>query len=426
MNAKKQELNLNLGTENQQPKQQQLTTVIGPFNYRDVTLKELSEKISRQELFALCYSFYIPSEEITNQNEKVVNRWVWCSSKNQYSCYSDLVAFLIHSSLLIPEQSEGNYLGVLVTVRFVKSNCSIFVMKRKNGIRSRYSSKLMGLSLIVKSTITLTTESQIPKVFWNLKQFDDYLKMDQTFKNTFRKRQYNELEATGPQETINAKEPNSRNILKTQKEQFQTCNFQTQKQEFTNNTCRYPKRTRKLKKLSLSNLVYGPRKKSSPSLDKKSKLFQKRKIKSKKIKLKFKNHKIGKKLNKNRHSQEKATTQQKSEIVVHQNDQNIFPLSKIQNQFLLDNNCNYLDSNLILNQYLFPKKTEKHDPKQKNYNLNQQTPSDPNQKISTTNFSFSNCLNNKKQSHFLKILKNDNNMKSNHIIRLFSFDNTPW
>ncbi|KAJ6230414.1 hypothetical protein M0813_07053 [Anaeramoeba flamelloides] len=263
------------------PHQTKCITNLGPFHYQDVTLKELSEKITQDKFYGCSYSFYIPSKDLTYQNKQVAKRWVWCSSRNHYSCNSDLVAFLIHSSQIIPEKRENNYLGVIVTLQFFDSNCSIFVMKRKNGIRSRYSSKLMGLSPIVKSILTLTKQSQIPKVFWDLKQFDNYLRTHQKGLANLRKRQYDyshtnqatpvgdQWGGTGKQEQFQLQlaEEEEEEEKKSQKfprqDHFQPSNFQNQPQdELSHGLCRYPKRTRKLKKLTLdSNLAFGEKKK---------------------------------------------------------------------------------------------------------------------------------------------------------------------
>ncbi|KAJ6241556.1 hypothetical protein M0813_00254 [Anaeramoeba flamelloides] len=118
--------------------------VLGPFRYSKLTLSSLCEIVGTK--FRMCYDFlfYIPGCCCTFENEQVKKRWVW-NWENYYSSNSDLVAFLIHSSTYIPKKNASNPLGLLVTIRFVDVKPTSYTMKRKNGIRSRYSAKIKGI-----------------------------------------------------------------------------------------------------------------------------------------------------------------------------------------------------------------------------------------------------------------------------------------
>ncbi|KAJ3449450.1 hypothetical protein M0812_05599 [Anaeramoeba flamelloides] len=149
-------------------------SVLGPFHYSEITPQQIMESLSDRFVLGYNYLFYIPGSSLTFENPNVKKRWVWNSNTNQYNCNSDLVAFLIHSSHFIPKKTSITPEGVFVTIRYLESDSNSYVMKRKNGIRSRHSSKLKGMSVKVQAIRIITGSDQIPKTFWSLKQLVEF------------------------------------------------------------------------------------------------------------------------------------------------------------------------------------------------------------------------------------------------------------
>ncbi|KAJ6246767.1 hypothetical protein M0813_02020 [Anaeramoeba flamelloides] len=147
---------------------------IGPFHYSELTLSSLCEIVGEKSRNCSEFLFFIPGYCLTFENEQVKNRWVW-NWNTYYSSNSDLVAFLIHSSTFIPNKTAVNPLGLLVTICFIDVKPPSYAMKRKNGIRSRYSSKLKGTCFFAKSVEIINDQEKVPSTFWTVPQLREFI-----------------------------------------------------------------------------------------------------------------------------------------------------------------------------------------------------------------------------------------------------------
>ncbi|KAJ6248905.1 hypothetical protein M0813_00058 [Anaeramoeba flamelloides] len=157
-------------SNNNQPKKEP----IGPLKYPTVTLQEINSVISRTELFGYLYKFYVPIHLISFSNENVVKRAIWASDDDQFSIDSDIVTIIIHSSRYVPKKGpsqEKKPLGAFVSFQFENGTPPKYFMRRKNGIRSRYSSKQNGFSVTIQSFKLVYKSSQVPTSFVSLKKF---------------------------------------------------------------------------------------------------------------------------------------------------------------------------------------------------------------------------------------------------------------
>ncbi|KAJ3443752.1 hypothetical protein M0812_09596 [Anaeramoeba flamelloides] len=143
---------------------------IGPFLYPSTTLGELFSKISEVLLKNYQITFFVPFSELNMKNQKVQQRWIWANG-NKYHCSSDVVSILIHSSHFIPNKTAHKLEGIIVKFTVLKEKVPKFVMKRKNGIRSRFSGKKNGVCVTVADTIMVTNSDQKPKKFLTIPQF---------------------------------------------------------------------------------------------------------------------------------------------------------------------------------------------------------------------------------------------------------------
>ncbi|KAJ3432476.1 hypothetical protein M0812_21417 [Anaeramoeba flamelloides] len=151
--------------------------VIGPFHYSELTLSSLCEIIGSKSRTCYDFLFFIPEYCLTFENEHVKNRWVWNWDK-YYSSNSDLVAFLIHSSTYIPNKTAQSPTGLLVTIRFIDVSPPSFAMKRKNGIRSRYSSKLKGSCFFAKSIEIINDQEKVPTKYFSVPQLKEFMNLN--------------------------------------------------------------------------------------------------------------------------------------------------------------------------------------------------------------------------------------------------------
>ncbi|KAJ3448088.1 kinesin-like protein klp98a [Anaeramoeba flamelloides] len=151
--------------------------VIGPFHYLKLSLSSLCEIVGAKSRMCYDFLFYIPGYCLTFENEQVKKRWVW-NWNTYYSSNSDLVAFLIHSSTFIPNKTATNPLGLLVTVRFIDAKPPSYSMRRKNGIRSRYSSKLKGSCFFAKSIEIINDQGKEPTDYWTVPQLREFINLN--------------------------------------------------------------------------------------------------------------------------------------------------------------------------------------------------------------------------------------------------------
>ncbi|KAJ6244043.1 hypothetical protein M0813_21302 [Anaeramoeba flamelloides] len=151
--------------------------VIGPFHYSELTLSSLCEIIGSKPQRCSDFLFFVPGYCLTFENEQVKNRWVWNWDK-YYSSNSDLVAFLIHSSTYIPKKTSQSPIGLLVTIRFIDVKPPSFAMKRKNGIRSRYSSKLKGSCFFAKSIEIINDQKKVPTDYFSTPQLKEFMELN--------------------------------------------------------------------------------------------------------------------------------------------------------------------------------------------------------------------------------------------------------
>ncbi|KAJ3439608.1 cell wall-binding protein yoch [Anaeramoeba flamelloides] len=147
---------------------------IGPFHYSELTLSSLCEIVGEKSRNCYEFLFFIPGYCLTFENEQVKNRWVW-NWNTYYSSNSDLVAFLIHSSTFIPNKTAVNPLGLLVTICFIDVKPPSYAMKRKNGIRSRYSSKLKGTCFFANSVEIIKDQEKVPSSYWTVPQLSEFI-----------------------------------------------------------------------------------------------------------------------------------------------------------------------------------------------------------------------------------------------------------
>ncbi|KAJ6244243.1 hypothetical protein M0813_21507 [Anaeramoeba flamelloides] len=154
--------------------------VVGTFLYPYTNLCDLCENIHPDILFQFCYQFYVPACNINYGNVKVKQRWVWTLG-DKYECTSDIVAILIHSSTVIPKKMVKRYEGVIVTFQILNERIQRYVMKRKNGIRSRHSTKKKGLCAHVVGSTIIFDSKNTPENFLNIKTLlESQQKMDNT------------------------------------------------------------------------------------------------------------------------------------------------------------------------------------------------------------------------------------------------------
>ncbi|KAJ6242308.1 hypothetical protein M0813_22751 [Anaeramoeba flamelloides] len=171
-----------IGKDLKQQFARQKTTKHGIFHYQKVTLDDIVNSFPPDTLFGNLFQFFVPSSEISHQNEKIQKRWLWNGDENEYSTKSDIAAVLIHSTIYIPrkgfvrssnrsalsEQKKTIGFGVVMTFRFVEKEVTHFSMKRKNGIRSRYSSKGSQPIAVVSKVNILRKKKDIPLKFKNI------------------------------------------------------------------------------------------------------------------------------------------------------------------------------------------------------------------------------------------------------------------
>ncbi|KAJ3429311.1 hypothetical protein M0812_24656 [Anaeramoeba flamelloides] len=147
---------------------------IGPLQYPSVTLQDINSGFSTNELFNNIYNFYVPIEMISFSNENVVNRSIWVSDDEQYSSNSDIVTIIIHSSRYLPKKTVNNEskpLGAFISFQFRNHMPPKYFMRRKNGIRSRYSSKQIGFSVRIQDFELVYKTSKVPTTFVSLKKY---------------------------------------------------------------------------------------------------------------------------------------------------------------------------------------------------------------------------------------------------------------
>ncbi|KAJ6253768.1 hypothetical protein M0813_13185 [Anaeramoeba flamelloides] len=151
-------------TKGDQNKNTEDFLIIGPFHYNHVTLELLSKELPKNVLMDNVVVFYVPYEELCVGNEKVVNRWLWCSETDEYSILSDVVPILIHSSRYIPNRNESEkHFGILSYFKYLDKSVTKYPMKRKNGIRSRFSSKPKDQLVEIISTQILDNAQMFPE-----------------------------------------------------------------------------------------------------------------------------------------------------------------------------------------------------------------------------------------------------------------------
>ncbi|KAJ6228036.1 hypothetical protein M0813_09174 [Anaeramoeba flamelloides] len=148
---------------------------VGPFLYPTTTLFEVISKTPKRLVSGYEYLFYVPFSELSYENEHVKKRWVW-ANENKYHCSSDVVSILIHSSCFIPNKTAHQLEGIIVTFKILKEKVSKFIMKRKNGIRSRFSSKKKGNCVQVTNMRLAYHSNQIPTNFLSISQFLNFHK----------------------------------------------------------------------------------------------------------------------------------------------------------------------------------------------------------------------------------------------------------
>ncbi|KAJ6253342.1 hypothetical protein M0813_01388 [Anaeramoeba flamelloides] len=147
---------------------------IGPLKYPKVTLQDINSVISRTKLFGHLYKFYVPINLISFSNKNVVKREIWVSDDEQFSINSDIVTIIIHSSRYVPKKvpsQEKKPLGAFISFQFRNDNPPKYFMRRKNGIRSRYSSKQSGFFVTIQDFNLVYKPNQVPKSFVSLKEY---------------------------------------------------------------------------------------------------------------------------------------------------------------------------------------------------------------------------------------------------------------
>ncbi|KAJ6234081.1 hypothetical protein M0813_00715 [Anaeramoeba flamelloides] len=154
----------------------------GTFHYSNVTLNDIVKGYP-SSLYQSLFKFFIPIEEIHYDSEKVLNRNVWVSSNKIYSANSDLVALAIHSSAYVPKKKcfKSSLLGINMVFKFLDMDTPKFIMRRKNGIRSRYSSKKSGKVVQISHVEMITRKDEVPKQFETLTMLPPFKHQDYTF-----------------------------------------------------------------------------------------------------------------------------------------------------------------------------------------------------------------------------------------------------
>ncbi|KAJ3449987.1 hypothetical protein M0812_06149 [Anaeramoeba flamelloides] len=157
---------------------------IGIFQYCDVTLQDILEKAPEHMVYNSCFQFYIPIDVISYSNEKVINRCIWAANNNRYSSNTDLVPLIIHSSIYVPPNEKkkkkkinchGNPVGLIVSFQFIPDLSPKYLMKRKNGIRSRYCSKSSDKVVMIRDVNYLQSQSQVPTNFFEIEDLPNYV-----------------------------------------------------------------------------------------------------------------------------------------------------------------------------------------------------------------------------------------------------------
>ncbi|KAJ6241986.1 hypothetical protein M0813_23129 [Anaeramoeba flamelloides] len=137
--------------------------IIGPFHYESVNLETVKNDIDLKTLNSGIISFYIPPKDLTYENDKVITRWLWSSGKDEYTIFSDIVPMVIHSSRYLPRKNPKQFFyGVIVNFRYLQKKVSKLEMKRKNGIRSRFSSKETCHLVQILDIAIINTEEDFP------------------------------------------------------------------------------------------------------------------------------------------------------------------------------------------------------------------------------------------------------------------------
>ncbi|KAJ6252551.1 hypothetical protein M0813_14077 [Anaeramoeba flamelloides] len=148
------------------------SSTIGIFHYSQATLKQIFDKTPKHMVYDYCYQFYIPISVVSFSHEKVVKRRIWVANQNRYCTNSDLVPLIIHSSTYVPDLEQKNQngkpLGIIMTFQYVDVNPLKFLMRRKNGIRSRYCSKSFDKVVEIINVRFVETVSDIPLEFLKL------------------------------------------------------------------------------------------------------------------------------------------------------------------------------------------------------------------------------------------------------------------
>ncbi|KAJ6227952.1 32 kda heat shock protein-related [Anaeramoeba flamelloides] len=141
---------------------------LGPFHYRSVTLELIWNEISKEILHSGIITIYVPPEDLTFENEKVVSRWLWSSGEDEYTTISDVVPIVIHSSRYIPNKvQKAKHFGILANFKFCEKHVTKLPMKRKNGIRSRFTSKPQSQLFLILGIEEITNEKNIPQVIFD-------------------------------------------------------------------------------------------------------------------------------------------------------------------------------------------------------------------------------------------------------------------
>ncbi|KAJ3434704.1 hypothetical protein M0812_01825 [Anaeramoeba flamelloides] len=187
------------------------------FNYLQVTLKDLLSMSGDEDFFTRTFQFYVPLDTLNFENKGVINRSIWVSDNEEYSPKSDIVAIVLHSSTYLPEKyiinkskkkkkptnlnlefiamkknknlitklklkpkqmqkeiekerkrlSEKPF-GLLINFKFLTILPKKYVMYRKNGIRSRYSSKPKHFPVIIEDSQLVLQKLNVPTKFLKL------------------------------------------------------------------------------------------------------------------------------------------------------------------------------------------------------------------------------------------------------------------
>ncbi|KAJ6255216.1 hypothetical protein M0813_11646 [Anaeramoeba flamelloides] len=136
---------------------------IGPFHYQCVNLENVLDEIKVGIVNSGIICFYIPPDDLTYENEKVITRWLWSSGKGEYTIQSDIVPIVIHSSHFVPKKNpqQPNY-GIIANFQYFEKKVTRLEMKRKNGIRSRFSSKETNHLVKILNTFVIKEKNNFP------------------------------------------------------------------------------------------------------------------------------------------------------------------------------------------------------------------------------------------------------------------------